>query len=94
MRRGRGINWLGYNYTFLSVVHIKGGNTKKTRSTNVKRLPAYRRPSAPARTPAQLDIPIGTMMELPRACMTADEIVGTESVEFMSFGTNVRRIFF
>lgn len=38
----------------------------------------------------QLDIPIGTMMELPRACQTADEIVATDSVEFMSFGTNVR----
>ncbi|CAN0518873.1 unnamed protein product, partial [Ectocarpus sp. 12 AP-2014] len=36
----------------------------------------------------ELDIPIGTMMELPRACVTADEIVGTEGVEFMSFGTN------
>lgn len=55
-------------------------------------------PSIPALaspTPAhvyctQLDIPIGTMMELPRACVTADEIVGTDGVEFMSFGTNVR----
>ncbi len=33
------------------------------------------------------------MMELPRACVMADEIVGTESVEFMSFGTNVSRIY-
>eukprot|EP00903_Cladosiphon_okamuranus_P013193 g12305.t1 len=36
----------------------------------------------------ELDIPIGTMMELPRACVTADQIVGTDRVEFMSFGTN------
>ncbi|CAN0131065.1 unnamed protein product, partial [Hapterophycus canaliculatus] len=35
-----------------------------------------------------LDIPIGTMVELPRACQTADQIVGTEGVEFISFGTN------
>lgn len=39
--------------------------------------------------PEQMDIPIGTMMELPRACQLADQIVGTESVDFMSFGTNV-----
>ena len=37
----------------------------------------------------QVEIPIGTMMELPRACQTADEVVGTHGVEFMSFGTNV-----
>eukprot|EP00752_Nemacystus_decipiens_P009745 g8703.t1 len=36
----------------------------------------------------ELDIPIGTMMELPRACVTADDIVGTDAVDFMSFGTN------
>lgn len=36
----------------------------------------------------KLDIPIGTMMELPRACQTADQVVGTDGVEFMSFGTN------
>ena len=29
------------------------------------------------------------MMELPRACQTADQIVATDAVEFMSFGTNV-----
>nr|AIT69949.1 pyruvate orthophosphate dikinase [Sargassum henslowianum]AIT69950.1 pyruvate orthophosphate dikinase [Sargassum henslowianum]AIT69954.1 pyruvate orthophosphate dikinase [Sargassum vachellianum] len=33
-------------------------------------------------------IPIGTMLELPRACETADQIVGTDGVEFISFGTN------
>lgn len=30
------------------------------------------------------------MIELPRACQTADDIVGTDGVEFISFGTNVR----
>jgi pyruvate,orthophosphate dikinase len=33
-----------------------------------------------------LDYQIGTMIELPRACVTADEIA--ESAEFFSFGTN------
>lgn len=41
----------------------------------------------------QVDIPIGTMMELPRACQTADDIVNTDSVKFMSFGTNVGFLF-
>jgi len=34
----------------------------------------------------ELDIPIGTMIELPRAALTADEIA--EYAEFFSFGTN------
>jgi pyruvate,orthophosphate dikinase len=34
----------------------------------------------------QLDIPIGTMIELPRAALTAAEIAG--AAEFFSFGTN------
>ncbi|UMZ73096.1 pyruvate, phosphate dikinase [Natranaerofaba carboxydovora] len=33
-----------------------------------------------------LNIPIGTMIELPRACVTADEI--SEHADFFSFGTN------
>lgn len=38
------------------------------------------------RTGRKLDILIGTMIELPRACMTADEIAG--QAQFFSFGTN------
>lgn len=53
-------------------------------------IPALRLRPRPSLRFAQLEIPIGTMMELPRACVTADEIVGTDAVEFMSFGTNVR----
>jgi len=34
----------------------------------------------------ELDIPIGTMIELPRAAVTADEIAG--KADFFSFGTN------
>ena len=34
----------------------------------------------------ELDIPVGTMIELPRAAVTADEIA-TEA-DFFSFGTN------
>jgi pyruvate,orthophosphate dikinase len=34
----------------------------------------------------ELDCPIGTMIELPRAAVTADQIA--ESAEFFSFGTN------
>jgi pyruvate,orthophosphate dikinase len=34
----------------------------------------------------RIDIPIGTMIEVPRAAVTADEIA--ESAEFFSFGTN------
>ncbi|MEC9093567.1 MAG: pyruvate, phosphate dikinase, partial [Planctomycetota bacterium] len=34
----------------------------------------------------QLDILIGTMIEIPRACLTADEVAG--EAEFFSFGTN------
>jgi pyruvate,orthophosphate dikinase len=37
-------------------------------------------------TGVALDFPIGTMIELPRAAMTADQIA--ESAEFFSFGTN------
>ena len=33
-----------------------------------------------------LDIPVGTMLELPRACLTADEIA--RSADFLCFGTN------
>ncbi|CAM2066418.1 Pyruvate, phosphate dikinase [Sulfidibacter corallicola] len=35
---------------------------------------------------ADLDLPIGTMIEIPRAALTADEIA--ESADFFSFGTN------
>jgi pyruvate,orthophosphate dikinase len=42
--------------------------------------------SAEARTDRQLDIPIGTMIELPRAALTAGEIA--EAADFFSFGTN------
>jgi len=42
-----------------------------------------------AETGAKLDYQIGTMIELPRACLKADEIAGGESgAEFFSFGTN------
>ena len=34
----------------------------------------------------KLDIPIGTMIEMPRAALTADEIA--EVADFFSFGTN------
>ena len=37
-------------------------------------------------TGAKLDIPIGTMIELPRACIVADEIA--KYADFFSFGTN------
>ena len=36
----------------------------------------------------RIDIPIGTMIEIPRACVTADEIAGSGGAEFFSFGTN------
>jgi pyruvate,orthophosphate dikinase len=39
-----------------------------------------------AETRIDLDIPIGTMIELPRAALTADQIA--EFAEFFSFGTN------
>ena len=39
-----------------------------------------------AETGTNLDKVIGTMIELPRACLTADEIA--ESADFFSFGTN------
>ena len=35
---------------------------------------------------ATLDLPVGTMIELPRACMTADKIAA--HADFFSFGTN------
>jgi pyruvate,orthophosphate dikinase len=35
---------------------------------------------------AKLDIPIGTMIEIPRAALTADEVAG--HADFFSFGTN------
>ncbi len=38
------------------------------------------------RTGQQVDYTIGTMIELPRACLTADEIAG--QADFFSFGTN------
>jgi len=34
----------------------------------------------------ELEVPIGTMIELPRACLTADKIAA--SADFFSFGTN------
>ncbi len=37
-------------------------------------------------TKVELNYTVGTMIELPRACLTADEIA--ESAEFFSFGTN------
>src|SRR5439155_10125521 len=39
-----------------------------------------------AETGVTLDYTVGTMIEVPRACVTADEIA--ESAEFFSFGTN------
>ncbi len=42
-----------------------------------------------AETGARLDYQIGTMIELPRACLKADEIAGGEAgAQFFSFGTN------
>jgi pyruvate,orthophosphate dikinase len=42
-----------------------------------------------AETGARLDYQIGTMVELPRACLRAGEIAGGETgAEFFSFGTN------
>jgi pyruvate,orthophosphate dikinase len=42
-----------------------------------------------AETGAKLDYQIGTMIELPRACLRAGEIAGGEAgAEFFSFGTN------
>lgn len=39
-----------------------------------------------AETGIELDVPIGTMIELPRACLTADEV--GKVADFFSFGTN------
>jgi pyruvate,orthophosphate dikinase len=39
-----------------------------------------------AETGVEIDFLVGTMIELPRACLTADEIA--EHAEFFSFGTN------
>ncbi len=39
-----------------------------------------------AETGVELNLPIGTMIELPRACVTADEIA--TAADFFSFGTN------
>jgi pyruvate,orthophosphate dikinase len=42
-----------------------------------------------AQTGARLDYQVGTMIELPRACLKADEIAGGEAgAQFFSFGTN------
>jgi pyruvate,orthophosphate dikinase len=42
-----------------------------------------------AETGARLDYQIGTMIELPRACLKADEIAAGEAgAQFFSFGTN------
>jgi pyruvate,orthophosphate dikinase len=42
-----------------------------------------------AETGAKLDYQIGTMIELPRACLKADEIAAGEAgAQFFSFGTN------
>ncbi|HEX5959416.1 MAG TPA: pyruvate, phosphate dikinase, partial [Hyphomicrobiaceae bacterium] len=42
-----------------------------------------------AETGAKLEYQIGTMVELPRACLRADEIAGGETgAQFFSFGTN------
>jgi pyruvate,orthophosphate dikinase len=42
-----------------------------------------------AETGATLDYQVGTMVELPRACLRADEIAGGDTgAEFFSFGTN------
>ena len=42
-----------------------------------------------AETGARLEYQIGTMIELPRACLKADEIAGGEAgAQFFSFGTN------
>jgi pyruvate,orthophosphate dikinase len=42
-----------------------------------------------AETGARLDYQVGTMIELPRACLKADEIAGGEAgAQFFSFGTN------
>ena len=41
---------------------------------------------ATAGSGVELDIPIGTMIELPRAALTAGEIAGV--ADFFSFGTN------
>ena len=43
-------------------------------------------PRSPQREGVRLDIPIGTMIELPRAALTAGRIA--EAAEFFSFGTN------
>jgi len=52
------------------------GKTKET-ITHVKKAKKYT---------GKLDIPIGTMIEIPRAAITADEIA--ECADFFSFGTN------
>ncbi|MFT3684025.1 MAG: pyruvate, phosphate dikinase [Phycisphaerales bacterium] len=36
----------------------------------------------------RIDIPVGTMIEVPRAAVTADQIVSEGGAEFFSFGTN------
>ena len=43
-------------------------------------------PRSPTRERVELDVPIGTMIELPRAALTAYRIA--EAAEFFSFGTN------
>ncbi|HBI56901.1 MAG TPA: pyruvate, phosphate dikinase [Firmicutes bacterium] len=52
----------------------------------MRELVATTRDRVAEETGKQLDILIGTMIELPRACVTADEIA--EHADFFSFGTN------
>lgn len=52
----------------------------------MRALVAKTRDEIAAKTGKKLDILIGTMIELPRACVTADEIA--EYADFFSFGTN------
>lgn len=53
---------------------------------SMQELVASTRERVAAETGKNLDILIGTMIELPRACVTADEIAG--HADFFSFGTN------
>ncbi len=53
---------------------------------SMRELVASTRDRVAAESGRDLDILIGTMIELPRACVTADEIAG--HADFFSFGTN------